>query len=127
MGLIINGKEYNVRVSNLKRYAQIQDGGNAGRTMTGKMERDPRGTLYSYSMDIDSAGTALAEYDALYELLSEPVDSYSITMPYGQTSKTFDAYITDVNDELAWQRGGKTKWRGLTVKFVSIDLLKVPE
>lgn len=127
MGLIINGTEYNVRVSNLKRYAQIQDGGNARRTMTGKMERDPRGTLYSYSMDIDAAGTALAEYDALYELLSEPVDSYTITMPYGQTTKTFDAYITDVNDELAWQRFGRTKWSGLTVKFVAIDLLKVPE
>ena len=48
-------------------------------------------------------------------------------MPYGQTTKTFDAYITDVNDELAWQRFGRTKWSGLTVKFVAIDLLKVPE
>lgn len=127
MGLIIDGQEYHVRVSGLKRSAQIQDGGNAGRSLEGNMLRDPRGTLYSYSMDIDAENAALAEYDALYELLSAPVDCHSITMPYGQTNKTFDAYITDVNDELAWRRGGKTKWDGLNVKFVSMDFLRMPE
>lgn len=127
MGLMIDGRNYNVLVSAIKRNAQIQDGGNAGRTLDGTMMRDPRGTLYAYTMDIDAVNTALAEYDALYEVLSAPVDSHSITVPYGQTTKTFDAYITDVNDETAWQRGGRTKWDGLTVKFVSMALLRLPE
>lgn len=92
--LSLDGKAYpNLHVVSLKRSFSVLDGDNAGRVMTGAMKRDIIGTYYNYSMEIDPVSSDLAEYDEFYEAISAPVDSHVLTVPYAQTTVTFDAYV----------------------------------
>ena len=110
-----------------KRSFNIVDGDNAGRLLiTAKMDRDVLGTLYNYSLKIDSSFMTEEEYDALYELLSAPVDSHIIEVPYGQTTLVYEAYVTAGTDELILIKDGKNYWEGLTINFVAMEPQRRP-
>ncbi len=105
-----------------KRSFQILDGENAGRELlTAKMERDVLGTFYNYSMNIDSSFLSKEEYDILYELLSSPVDSHTIEVPYGQETLVFEAYVTSGNDELIAIRNNGNLWANLSINFIAME------
>lgn len=118
----LDGKAYNVFVpaDGIRRSGQILDGENAGRTLSGGMIRDIIGTYYNYSISIDTQQTDYAEYDALYEELTAPVDFHILTVPYGQGTITFDAYITSAEDTLQSMAGGN-RWGNLTINFIAMD------
>ena len=117
----VDGVSYKVRVpaGGLTRSFQVLDGKNAGRLLSGTMERDIIGTFYNYQLQIEREGASLEEYDQLYEVLSAPTSFHSVTFPYGQSTLTFQAYVTDGSDNLLRQSGGKNYWTGLTIKFVA--------
>lgn len=122
MGLFtVDGVAYNVTVpiGGLTRSFQVLDGENAGRVLSGDMERDIIGTYYNYELQIETEKTALSEYDQLYEVLSAPTSFHTVTFPYGQSTLTFQAYITAGKDSLLRQAGGKNYWKGLAVQFVA--------
>lgn len=117
----IDGKFYNVFVpeGGIKRTANILDGDKAGRLQNGEMQRDIVGTFCTYEMQIDTMSLSKSEYDDLFEELSAPVDFHSITMPYGQSTVTFNAYCTSVSDTLDNMQNGN-EWGDLTVSFISM-------
>ncbi|MEA4894566.1 MAG: hypothetical protein VB064_04815 [Oscillospiraceae bacterium] len=115
-----------ILVMELKRSFEILDGENVGRVKTGDMKRDIIGTYYNYSMQLDTSEASLAEYDALYETLSAPVDSHVLTVPYAQGALTFDAYVTSGEDELISMESGRNKWEGLSVRFIAMSPKRVP-
>ena len=87
----LDGKSYNMIVpaDGLKRSFQILDGDNAGRTISGIMKRDIIGTYYNYEITVQPKSYDPEEYDEFYESISAPVDSHTLTFPYGQTTLTF--------------------------------------
>lgn len=110
-----------------KRTFQILDGENAGRQIiTAKMERDILGTFYNYSMNIDSRFMTKEEYDTLYELLSSPVESHTIEVPYGQETLVFEAYVTNGTDELIGIRNNKNLWANLSINFIAMEPQRRP-
>ena len=110
-----------------KRSFQILDGENAGRQiLTAKMERDVLGTFYNYSMNIDSRFMTREEYDVLYELLSAPVDSHVIEVPYAQETLIFEAYVTNGTDELARIRNNSNNWANLQINFIAMEPQRRP-
>ena len=110
-----------------KRSFQILDGENAGRQiLTAKMERDVLGTFYNYSMNIDSRFMTREEYDVLYELLSAPVDSHVIEVPYAQETLIFEAYVTNGSDELVAIRNDKNLWANLQINFIAMEPQRRP-
>ncbi len=110
-----------------KRSFQILDGENAGRQiLTAKMERDVLGTFYNYSMNIDSRFMSKEEYDALYELLSSPVDSHMIEVPYAQGTLVFEAYVTNGTDELTGIRNDANEWANLSINFIAMEPQRRP-
>lgn len=117
----IDGTTYNVTVpvGGLKRSFKVLDGKNAGRVLSGDMERDIIGTFYNYELQIDARSASLAEYDQLYEALSAPVNFHTVVFPYGQSTLTFQAYVTEGQDSISRIAGGKNYWRGLTIQFTS--------
>lgn len=117
----VDGVSYRVRVPSggLKRSFQVLDGKNAGRLLSGTMERDIIGTFYNYQLQIERDGASLSEYDQLYEVLSSPTSFHSVTFPYGQETLTFQAYVTEGSDNLLRQMKGKNYWTGLTIQFVA--------
>lgn len=125
--LSLDGKEYpNLHVVSLKRSFAVLDGDNAGRVMTGAMTRDIIGTYYNYSMEIDPVSSDLAEYDEFYEAISAPVDSHVLTVPYAQTTLTFDAYVANGEDELVSKYGSRNEWQNLAINFIAMNPKRTP-
>lgn len=123
----VDGVEYpDVNVLRLQRNFNILDGENAGRTMDGAMQRDIIGTYYNYSMELTSDYSDLSEYDALYEVLSAPVNSHTIIVPYGQEMLTFEAYVANGGDELLHMRNTFNKWQNLNINFVAMEPQRRP-
>ena len=118
--IIMDGTEYpHIHVVSLKRSFQILDGENAGRVMTGEMDRDVIGTYYNYSCEIDASGADREEYDRFYDAISAPVDSHAMVLPYGQQSISFNAYVTNGEDNLASMFGGND-WGNLSFNFIAM-------
>ena len=125
--LSLDGKAYpNLHVVSLKRSFSVLDGDNAGRVMTGAMTRDIIGTYYNYSMEIDPVSSDLAEYDEFYEAISAPVDSHVLTVPYAQTTLTFDAYVANGEDELVSKYGSRNDWQNLAINFIAMKPKRTP-
>ena len=123
----VDGVEYpNVNVISLERTFAVMDGENAGRTMDGAMQRDIIGTYYNYNMELTSDYSDLTEYDKLYEVLSAPVNSHTIVVPYGQGTLTFAAYVANGNDNLIHKRPNFNKWDNLSINFVAMKPQRRP-
>ena len=81
----VDGEKYSkIHVVSLKRSFSILDGENAGRTMDGAMQRDIIGTYYNYSLEIDPCDSDPEEYDSFWETISAPVNSHTVSFPYGR-------------------------------------------
>lgn len=124
--IVMDGIEYpNIHVVSLKRSFQVLDGENAGRVMTGEMDRDIIGTYYNYACEIDASGADREEYDSFYEAISAPVDSHEITAPYGQGSINFRAYVTNGEDNLIAMYE-ENEWSGLSFNFIAMEPQRRP-
>lgn len=125
--ITLDGVTYpHIHVVNIKRSFQILDGQNAGRVMTGEMERDVIGTYYNYSFEIDQDEATPAEYDSFYEVITAPTDAHTIVVPYAQTTLTFRAYVTQGNDSLEAMLGSQNRWGGLSFNFIAMSPARTP-
>lgn len=123
--ITVDGVNYNVYDTKITRDFQILDGENAGRLMNGKMERDIIGTYYNYTWEIEADDLEI--YDSLYEVLSAPVDSHTITVPYGKSETiTFEAYVSSGKDELGVNYEGNNYWKGLSIQFIAMEPKRRP-
>lgn len=122
-GITVDGIHYRVHVTygSMERAFQLIEGDNAGMMLTGRQTRDILGTGYSYSMTFEQDPANADDYDALFEALSDPVDSHSITVPYGQRTITFQAMVESGSDIFRGTVGGVKKWAGLKVNFKPIE------
>lgn len=124
--LTLDGVSYpGLHVLSLNRSFSVLDGENAGRVMTGTMERDIIGTYYNYTMEIDADDASPDEYDAFYEIISAPQDSHALTVPYGQHLYTFQAYITGGDDALRMVFHNMNRWGGLKINFIAMEPARV--
>lgn len=114
----IDGKTFHVGETRIHRNFKIKDGVNYGVMVSGRVQRDLLGTFYNYTMTIETADMDKAEYDKLYEVLSAPVESHTIIVPYGQGTLSYQAYITDGDDDMELEeQDGSRLWGNLSVQF----------
>ena len=121
----IDGVGYNVGVVSIHRTANIKDGPNADTALSGKRWRDVQGTFYDYTMEVSADGMSREDYDAMYEVLSAPVDSHVLVAPYGQTTISFTACIEVVEDDVLYMDDG-TVWGNLTVNLYAQEAKRKP-
>ena len=123
----IDGTLYpHIHFLSIKRSFQVLDGENAGRVMTGDMERDVIGTYYNYSVEVDADDAAPAEYDSFYEAISVPIDAHTIIVPYAQTTLTFQAYVTNGEDDLDYMMNNQNRWGGLKFNMIAMSPQRTP-
>lgn len=116
----IDGVSYpGVMVTSIRRSFQVLDGKLAGRVISGDMVRDVIGTYYNYEITVDASEASLATYDALYEVISSPDDFHTMTMPYGQSVHTFQAYVTTGSDDLSSMEDGRNLWQDLSFSVIA--------
>ena len=117
----IDGKFFDVLVpeGGIERSFAVTDTDKAGRAKSGGMIRDIIGTYYNYKISIPSNKLSKDEYDELYDIISAPVNSHKIRVPYGQRTLEFDAYITGGTDKLFHSQNGNV-WKGLQIEFIAM-------
>jgi len=121
-GIIIDGVLYShIHVTDIKRKGQVLDGEHAQRAKYGNMVRDIIGTYYNYTITIDSDEAERAEYDSFYEVITAPVDSHTVVMPYGQRILEYAAYISNASDEALFIDDDGVSWGHLTIDFVAMS------
>ena len=118
----MDGTQYQVRVKigSLGRSFRIGEGDNSSTMLSGLYDRDILGTYYDYEMEVEPDPANPGDYDLFYEAISAPVQSHSVTLPYGQSSITYDAMVTSGNDGLKDKVAGRCRWTGLKVQFTAI-------
>ena len=85
------------------------------------MQRSIIGTYYNYTIELDTSRMDKDDYDAMYDVLSAPVDYHELVVPFGQTTLMFDAYITSGTDNLKQISPTGNVWEGLTLNFITIE------
>ena len=124
----IDGVGYpGVGVESLTRSALIKDGQNAGELMSGEYERDLVGTYYHYTLVLSGMEPGSPDYDAMYEVLTAPVNSHQVVMPYGQGTLSFQAYIQNAGDTLIAMTDTENWWGNLTIQFMAKKPQRVPD
>lgn len=126
-GVTIDGVSYNNIIwSDLKRSFSVLDNENTGRTVSdGRMHRDIIGTFYNYSLSLRAKVGSEAEYDQVYKILSKPVASHRVILPFGQGSIAFDAYVTNGEDALIRRNNGRSRWHNLEISFIAMERVAV--
>lgn len=121
--LTVDGQEYKVLLpfGGIQRKFDIIEGRNTGTALTGRNIRDILGTAYSYTIRIEPDPAHRADYDALYEALSAPVDSHVLTVPYGQETKTFEVQVSSGSDIYQGKMAGQNRWTGLEIGFSYVE------
>ena len=118
--ITIDGTQYNVGVHDLKRKATIIEGPNAGFSLNHTKILDVIGTLTEYSCTIDVSGMGVADYDALYQALTDPATMpHTVIMPDGQTVRVSQYYGLDISDALICEIDNK-RWGSLAVTFTEM-------
>lgn len=119
--LVLDGVTYStLHVVGLTRNFAVLDTELSGRNTAGAMSRDIVGTYYNYTMEIEADPGARADYDSFYWVISAPVESHTLTVPFGQTTLTFRAYITQGQDNLALMEPAANRWTNLQVSFIAM-------
>lgn len=127
MGLFtIDGRSFDVAVVSLKQNFEVLDGPNAGRTMDARMHRDILGTFYNYTIEVDLAQLNRADADALFNIVSAPVDSHVCAFPHGQESLTQDMYIAKGSRELFRQYGNRNYWGKMSWNYIAMAPSRTP-
>lgn len=120
----VDGRAYNIRILELKRKFAVTDTENSGRTADYAMHRDIIGTFYNYTLKVAPISNDMNSYNQFYEAVSNPSKaSHDITVPFGDGSLTFKAYVTQGEDDLTVVNN-KNYWglnEGMTVNFIAMD------
>lgn len=108
--ITIDNNTYNVGVMKITRKAQMKTE-SLGTTLDLRKHYEVKGTYYDYEVEFATARMNVDEYDELYELLTTPQESHTVTLPYGQTELTFEARVQIAGDALIKSLTPLKKWR----------------
>lgn len=113
--IIIDGVEYDVAITSLKRKADILDK-SAYRSEDGELHREVIGTYYNYTLAIGVHNNDTL-YNTLFEVLSEPVAYHQVILPHDNIS--FKGYFSSVQDEVVRLTKDGAKFKGLTCNLIA--------
>ena len=115
--LRIDDATYNIPILSLKRTADFLDK-YANRTEDGVLHRELIGVYFNYQLEL-GAITDPDEYARLWDKLTEPKEFHTVIVPNESGSYTFQAYFSNVADQMRTRHNGKNYFEGLTVNFIA--------
>lgn len=110
--LVIDDVNYNVGIIKITR-KPTQKAESLGTTLDLTKHYDVKGTYINYEVELATNKLNLRQYDELYEILTNPVESHIVTLPYGQGDLTFLARVSCGSDVLVQNYTTFKKWRKL--------------
>lgn len=117
--IVIDDVTYKVGIIKITRTAS-QKLESLGTTLDLRKHYDVKGTYYDYEVELATNNLDVGTYDELYEVLTNPQESHVVTMPYGQSSITFEARVSVASDSLVKNYNIFKKWGSIKVKFEAL-------
>ncbi len=117
---LIDGRGYRVHVLELTRKFSVLDTENTGRTLDGRMYREPIGTFYNYTMTVAPMGDS-EDLEKFWEVISKPQISHNCQFPYGQSTISQHMYITSGEQTLIRSGEEGNFWGEITVNFIAMS------
>ena len=121
--IIIDGVEYPVAITELKRSAAILDK-YANRTEDGILHREVIGTYYNYALKIYCRPQDMDTYNTLFNVLSAPVASHMVELP--NDHEVFEGYFSSIEDNVKLITSSGTVYTGLTCRLTSMKPRRTP-
>lgn len=118
--ITIDGANFDVPILSIKRKAEFLDK-YAERTEDGVLHRELIGVYFNYELQFGRT-TDTTEYASLWNKLTEVEEFHEVSVPNfdgNGNQYTFDAYFSNVSDELRKEDATKTFWKNLTVNFIA--------
>lgn len=115
--ITIDGVSFDVNLLELVEISEFADK-FAERTEDWNLERELAGIFFNYELTLGENQDP-AQAQALYDKIHEPAPFHEVTMPHGQGTLSFTAYITGTKRSLKKRRGGTNIWGGYKIKFIS--------
>ncbi len=119
----IDGQTFNVGTMKVVRKPSI-DKIPLGTTLDGTKHYLNKGVYYDYEITISTRNMNVSEYDALYELITTPANSHVVSVPYNQTTITFNAFLSVSNDTLLQSYTNFKRWGTLTIIAEALEYAK---
>lgn len=121
-GLSVDGTRYRVHViyPSLVNSFEIVEGPYSGTAQSGRQIRDIIGTAYPYELRCEPDARYPEDFDALFEVLSAPVESHRVVLPYGQGTIEFDAAISSGSRTWHGKVAGYERWKDMSVEFIPL-------
>ncbi len=120
----IDGESFEVDLISLKRKAKDLHK-YAERTESGDLKKELIGIYFNYQLKFEP-GVNRSEYDRLWEKLTEATEFHTVEVPYGKDGTyTFQAYFSDVGDELLVRQETGYLWNNLTVNFTAKEPARI--
>lgn len=120
MIISIDNNTFEVGIIKVTRKASLMQE-SLGATLDGTKHYNVYGTYYDYEVQFATQHMNVEDYDTLYDLVTSPVESHVVTLPYGQTTITFNAHTKIGNDSLVKNFSTLKKWGGFTVTFEALE------
>lgn len=123
----IDGITYNV-FCDIERQVEIKGSDLSGMLLNKQNYKDVLGSYIQYTISMAIPVTEMAAYAELYEKLTDPVATHQITMPYNNTTITFDGTIETVSDRYFNKSNDISKgvWRGTQFTAIGATPIKLP-
>lgn len=121
--IVIDNKAYAVRITELKRTADILDK-YAERDEKGELHREVIGTYYNYQLKI---GVKMGErelYNELFDVLSAPVDCHDVELPHDHVK--FKGYFSSISDNIKLVDDDGFDCNGLSCKLTAMKPRRTP-
>lgn len=121
--IIIDGTSYAVRITELKRTADILDK-YAERSEDGILHREVIGTYYNYQLKIGVKRGERTLYNNLFDVLSAPVESHRVELPHDHVE--FEGYFSSISDNIRLVDDNGFDCDGLTCKLTAMKPRRTP-
>ena len=124
----IDGVNYDVCVMGIEENFNVLDSDKSGRSISGKgrMIREVIGTFVGHKVKFQRKASNIAAYDNLFNTLMKPVDSHTVKIVHGQTTITYEAYVTAGKRNVQRIDGSKVMWGELEVDFTPMEAYQTP-
>jgi hypothetical protein len=117
----IDGTEYKVRITNLKRKGDVLDL-VANRTEDGVLHREIIGTYYNYTLGIETGGD-MDEYNDFWWVVTAP-SNHMIILPYA--TEEIEGYFGSCQDEIYFINADGMRVKGFTCNMVAVRAARTP-
>lgn len=126
----IDGKAYDVIVTDISETFNILYSENTGRTLSqgARMTLDPLGTFYGHKVTFQRKEGLEEEYDALFTVLSKPrYDGMDVEIVHNQTTLAYEAYVSrGERSLLRVTSDGRVLWGEFAATFTPMEAQVLP-